>query len=125
VPGIRSVYVGSGTLIFAPDVIQVLEGWTTPQTLDTTVSANEDWALTITGSQGAWTGPWAKPVGDIYWKYGAGDYAALTTSSANVMTGGPVDNGSYHIDFKIALDLVTDMPGNYSYSYIVIEISAP
>jgi hypothetical protein len=112
-------------MIFTPVLSELLAGWTTPQDLNTTVSTNVDWVLTIMGSQSNWTGPWLKPVGDIYWKYGAGDYAALTTLSANVTTGGPVEGGSYPISIKIALDLVTDVPGEYSYTYIVIELTAP
>ena len=125
VPTVSSVTAGSGTMIFTPDLAQILAGETTPQDLDVTVSTNVDWELTITGSQATWTGPWSKPVGDILWKYGAGDYAALTTSSASVATGGPVEDGSYPISIKIALDLVTDIPGEYSYTYIVIELTAP
>jgi hypothetical protein len=125
VPGVKAITIESGTLIFAPDLTQLLDGWTTVEILDATVSANEDWLLTIRGSLDNWTGPWLKPVGDIYWKYGAGDYAPLTTSSVDVTTGGPVNSGSYSLDFKIALDLETDTPGNYSYTYVTIELTAP
>lgn len=125
VPSIRSVSAGTGTMIFTPDLTQILAGWTTSQDLATTVSSNVDWVLTISGSQSNWTGPWSKPVGDIYWKYGAGDYAALTILQATVTSGGPVEEGDYPISLKVALDLVTDEPGEYSYSYIVIELTAP
>jgi hypothetical protein len=125
VPGVRSLSVDTNTIYFTPDVTQLLAGWTTEETLITTVNANVDWVLTITGSQSNWTGPWSKPVGDIYWKYGAGDYAALTTLAANVATDGPVDGGSYPISFKIALNLAIDVPGEYSYQYVVLELAAP
>ena len=125
VPEVRSVTAGSAMMVFTPDLTQILNGETTPQNLDTTVSTNVDWVLTIRGSQSNWTGPWSKPVGDIFWKYGAGDYTALTTLSADVTSGEAVDGGSYPISIKIALDLVADEPGEYSYQYIVIELTAP
>ncbi|MCX6646881.1 MAG: hypothetical protein NTY09_11110 [bacterium] len=125
VPSVSSITAGSGTMFFTPVLSELLAGETTPQDLGLTVSTNVDWVLTITGSQATWTGPWSKPVGDIYWKYGAGDYAALTTSPAEVTTGGPVEEGDYPVSIKIALDLVTDEPGEYSYTYIVIELTAP
>ena len=125
IPGVKSITIESGTLIFAPDLPQLLAGWTTVETLDATVSGNEDWFLAIRGSQAGWTGPWLKPVGDIYWSYGAGDYTALTTSSEDVTSGAPVADGSVQIDFKIALDLGDDKPGNYSYTYVVLELTTP
>ena len=125
VPSVRSVSASTATMVFTPGLTEVLAGWTDPQDLDTTVSANVDWVMTITGSQANWTGPWLKPVGDIYWKYGAGSYAALTTSSVDVVSNGPVDGGIYTLSLKIALDLLTDEPGAYSYSYVVIELTAP
>jgi hypothetical protein len=125
VPGVKSITIESGTLIFAPDLNQLLDGWTTVEALDATLSSNEDWLLTISGSQATWTGPWSKPVGDIYWSYSAGDFTALTTSSAEVTSGAPVADGSIQIDFKIALDLGDDIPGNYSYTYVVLELTAP
>jgi len=125
VPSIRTVAVGSGTMFFTPGLPEILAGETTPQDLELTISTNDDWELTIAGSQSNWTGPWSKPVEDIFWKYGAGDYASLTTTPASVTTGGPVDAGDYPISIKIALDLVADAPGGYSYTFILIELTAP
>ena len=125
IEGVRAITIESGTLIFTPDLTQLLAGWTTVEPLDSTLSSNEDWLLAIRGSQATWTGPWLKPVGDIYWSYGAGGYTALTTSSADVTSGVPVANGAVQINIKIALDLGDDIPGNYSYTDIVLELTTP
>ena len=125
IEGVRAITIDSGTLVFTPDLAQLVAGWTTVETLDSTLSSNEDWLLTIRGSSATWTGPWLKPVGDIYWSYGAGGYTALTTSSADVTSGVPVANGAVQINIKIALDLGDDTPGNYSYTNIVLELTTP
>ena len=125
VPGVRSLTLEQDNLQFEPDILQFLDGWTHQEVLIARVNANVDWVLTIRGSDELWEGPWEKPVTDIYWKYGGGEYASLDTQSAYVASGGPTNQQAYPIHFKIKLDLEWDVPGEYYYEYVIFELSAP
>lgn len=125
IPGVRSLTLEQENIQFEPDAIQMLDGWTHQEVLIALVNANVNWVLTVRGIKELWEGPWQKPVSDIYWKYGGGDYESLGTQSAHVASGGPCNPATYPIYFKIMLDLESDVPGVYYYAYIVFELSAP
>ena len=125
VPGVRSLTLEQDNIQFAPDTLQMLDGWTHHEVLIARVNANVGWVLTVRGSEELWDGPWQKPVSDICWSYGGADYESLRMQSAYVASGGPCNQQTYPIYFKIMLDLVSDIPGEYYYAYIVFELSAP
>jgi len=137
VPGVRSLTIDPDSLRFDPDLDQITRGYTDEEVVIATVSANVGWVLTITGSAQVWEGPWQKPVGDIYWKYGGGEagsigtdsgvagYQSLTTLSAVVVSGGPCNQHTYPISFGVKLDIEKDVPGEYYYAYIVFELTTP
>jgi hypothetical protein len=135
VPGIRSLTLEQNSLHYEPNINQMLEGWTEQQVLITRVSANVNWVLNIRGSDEFWEGPWDKPVGDLYWKYGGGSgssvsrsdagYQPLGTQPTEVASGGPCNQRTFPIHFRVKLDLETDVPGEYYYTYVVIELTMP
>ena len=125
VPGVRSLTLEDNNIQFEPDTLQMLDGWTHQEVLIARVNANVDWVLTVRGSDEYWEGPWQKPVSDIYWKYGGLDYESMSTQNATVASGGPCNQNTYPIHFKVMLDLESDVPGDYYYEYVVFELSAP
>jgi hypothetical protein len=122
---VRLLTVETESAFIAPDAGEVLSGWTGEQTLGVTVSANTEWVLWIRGTEPAWDGPWSKPIGDIHWSCGESEYVPLDTMPAEVCAGGMSDHEPYQINFKIALDPLKDVPGDYYYTYIVIELTSP
>ena len=122
---VRMLTLDRNTVSFEPGITEILEGWSKHELVNTHVSANVPWVYTINGTKETWEGPWEKPVTDIYWKYGGMEYASLTISPAIVATGGPCNNQAYPIHFKIKLDIGQDIPGEYFYSYILFELTAP
>lgn len=125
VPGIRSLTLDQNNIHFEPDIRQMVDGWTHQEVLIARVNANVDWVLTVRGSDDLWDGPWEKPVTDIYWKYGGGEYASLDMQSMYVASGGPTNHQAYPIHFKVKLDLALDVPGDYYYEYVIFELSSP
>ena len=124
-PAMHMVTVEPDSLSFQPDMAALAAGWTETKQLTAWVSANVPWKLTIKGSVASWAGPYPKPVSDIYWSYGPGAYVPLTTSSATVATGGLANRQPYPINIKVKMDLSKDLPGDYQYYYIVVELSTP
>lgn len=125
VTGIRYLTLENGSVAFTPEPEQMINGWTTEEQSVVWVSANVPWVLTIRGSEDYWEGPWAKPVSDIYWRYGTSEFIPLGTTSETIAIDGPVSSEQFLIDLKIKLDMENDLPGDYTYSYVVFEISAP
>jgi len=118
---VKVLSVDADSLTLSPAAPEVLSGWTEQQTWNVTICANVEWALTIRGTAPTWDGPWLKPVGDIFFSSGGSDFAPVETESTRVCTGGPSDNEVRPINFKIALDPLKDIPGEYFYGYIVLE----
>lgn len=122
---VRSLTLDSDTVNLTPDATSVLTGWMEEQTWEVNVWANVDWVLRIRGTSSTWEGPWPKPVGDIYCAYAGSEYVPLDTAPVEIYRGGPADHESYPINFRIALDPLLDIPGEYYYSYIVLELESP
>jgi len=122
---VRTLSLDSEITYFAPDVMQILSGWTGEQVWTTTINANVDWVLTIRGTEAFWDGPWQKPVGDIWWEYNGGGFVPLDTEPAEVCSAGPSDHQVHQIRFRLAVDLLKDIPGDYYYGYLVLELAAP
>ena len=118
---VKVLSVDADNLTLSPAAPEVLSGWTEQQTWNVTISANVEWALTIRGTAPTWDGPWLKPVGDIFFSSDGSDFAPVGTEPVRVCTGGPSDNEVRPINFKIALDPLKDIPGEYFYGYIVLE----
>ena len=111
-------------LDFNPGVNELIAGQSAAQQLTARVTANTDWVLTIAGSAELWDGPWAKPVGDILWRCGSGEFSSLTLSGVEIGSGGPAREQAVGIDFRIRLDVTKDTPGSYRYEYIVFQVAA-
>jgi hypothetical protein len=125
VPDVYLLDVEPGSIDFQPDLGNVLEGWTEAKEVTAIVSANADWVLMIKGNQEFWEGPYQKPVSDIYWNLAGGDFQPLSTQSVLVVSGGLSDAVGYPIHIKVKLDITKDIPGNYHFYYVVIELMAP
>jgi hypothetical protein len=99
-----------------------------------TVSANAAWTLHLRSSATFWTAtntsPGAparttKPAGDLRWSTASnGAFSALTTSDANLVTGGATAANATTLYFQTLYDWTQDTPGNYSLS-IVLTLTAP
>lgn len=122
---VRSLVLDSESVSLAPGVTELLAGWTEERYWNATVSSNADWVLTIRGTEATWEGPWPKPVGDIWWENGGGEYVPLDTEPVEVCRGGPADHEAYSIHCRIALDPERDIPGDYFYANIVFELTTP
>ena len=125
VPGVRTLKLDRNSLQFTPGAMELENGWTQQQVIIARVSANVDWVVKLSGTENYWDGPWEKPVADIHWKYGGGGFTSLTTTEAAVEQGGPANQRSLPIHFKIKLDWVKDIPGEYTYAYILFEVTEP
>ncbi len=125
IPEIRMLSLETGTSVCLADTNALLTGWTEVQTWDIVVSSNVDWVLTVRGTQSAWEGPWPKPVSDIWWACDSGDFVPLDTAPLEGCSGGPSDHESHPVHFRIAMDMLQDIPGDYFYGYIVFELAAP
>jgi len=125
VPDVRLVNVEPGSINFAPDMTDMINGWTKTEEITAVVSANTNWVLTIKGSEEYWEGPWQKPVSDIYWNLAGGEYQPLTTQSTEVASGGKCNGSGYPIHMKVELDLSQDAPGEYYYYVIIFELTSP
>jgi len=125
VPGVRALKLDRTSLQFTPGAQEMEAGWTQQQVLLARVSANVEWALKLSGTVEQWEGPWDKPVGDIHWKCGGGGYTALTLTEAVAAEGGPCNQQTVPLHFRIRLDWANDTPGEYTYSYILIEVTQP
>ncbi len=122
---VRTITLESGSFNFSPDINELLDGRTEHQSWDAIVSANVGWVLTIRGAEDTWDGPWDKPVSDILWEYDGGGYMPLDTEPQIVCSGGPSNREPYPIGITVQLDFEKDIPGDYHYGYIVLELSAP
>lgn len=125
VPGVRTLKLDRTSLQFTPGAMELESGWTQQKVIVAHISANVDWALRISGTMEAWEGPWDKPVGDIHWKCGGGGFTALTTTEAVAAEGGPSNQQAFPLHFKVKLDWTKDIPGEYTYSYILLEVTEP
>jgi hypothetical protein len=125
IPDVRLVEVNPGYLEYYPSLNDMTNGWTETKQVTAVVSANADWVLTIKGSSESWEGPYAKPISDIYWNYGGGDYVPLSTQGAMIAVGGLSNGTGYDVSFRIKLDLSRDLPGDYHYYYVVFEMLEP
>jgi len=122
---VRSLTLDAENAALTPGGFELISGWTQEQTWDIDVSANCDWVLQIRGTDPTWDGPWPKPVGDIFFSCNGTDYMPLATTPSEVVYGGPSNRESYPVNFKVALDPLLDIPGEYFYGYIVFELETP
>ncbi len=122
---VRSLEISASSAFFVPGVRELLDGESSPQTWVASVSANVDWVLTIRGAESFWEGPWDKPVSDILWEYDGSGWLALSTEPVEIRSGGPSNQEAYPISVKVNLDIEQDIPGEYYYGYVVLELSSP
>jgi hypothetical protein len=122
---VRSITFNAESTFLTPTATELIRGWTQERMWDIEVSANAEWVLQVRGTESAWDGPWLKPVGDIYWSYEGSEYLPLDTTPVEVCMGGPADHKPCPVTFKVALDPLEDIPGEYRYRTIVFELSEP
>lgn len=89
------------------------------------VKSNATNTLTIAAGAANWTAPGSvtKASTDLLWKTGAGTLAGLSTSAANVGSGGK-GTDTYTIDYRVLWDYANDEPGNYSLP-VIFSATAP
>ncbi len=122
---VRAISLNSTSILLSPNMNELLDGRIEQQSWDALVSSNVDWVLTIRGSEEIWDGPWQKPISDILWNYEGSEFTPLDIEPQVVCAGGPSNREHYEINFTVELDFVTDIPGEYHYGYIILELSAP
>ncbi len=125
VPGVRMLTLDRRSLEFSPGGPELEAGFSEHKVVVASISANAEWMLVVSGSAAAWQGPWAKPVEDIQWRYGGGQYASLTMNEASVVSGGAQSKRSYPVHFRIKLDWENDVPGEYRYEYVMFQLTTP
>lgn len=125
VPGVRMLTLDRRSLEFSPGGPEFEAGFSEHKVVVASVSANAEWLLVISGTSETWQGPWAKPVGDIQWRYGGGQYAALSRNEASVVSGGAQNQRSYPVHFRIKLGWENDVPGDYRYEFVLFQLTTP
>lgn len=125
VPDVRLLDVEPNSINFEPDLNNMVNGWTEAKLITAVVSANAGWLLTIKGSSDYWEGPYQKPISDIYWNLADGEFLPLSTQSTEVVSGGLSNQSGYPINIKVKLDISRDLPGDYYYYSVIIELIAP
>jgi hypothetical protein len=125
IPELQSLSINSNLEFFTPGSAELITGVSRVNLIEVTVSSNTDWVLCIRGSDETWEGPWAKPLSDISWSFDGGEFIPLKTTLADVCMGGSADHQLCPISFKIILDPLKDIPGEYRYPSIIFELSAP
>lgn len=89
-----------------------------------TVQSNTPWSLQLAAGAAVWsatnTDPTTaartnKPSTDLQWAVTpAASYAGLTTTSVQLLTGGPTSGASLTLGYRILYDLTLDTPGQYT-----------
>jgi len=125
VPAVFVVSLDVNQLEYNATEQNLVDGETEAQTIIATVQANSNWVMNIYGDSAIWTGPWNKPVGDILWSVDGSAFTPLETGTMQITSGGPTAGNNKNIDIKISLDITEDLPGDYEYENIVVEVSAP
>ena len=108
-----------------PGATALLTGLTEQNPIDVTISTNVAWLLTIRGSDPFWEAPWQKPVSDMQFSYDGGEFQSIGLTAATVTGGEPADHEIYTVNLRASLDPLYDIPGEYSYNYIIFEIETP
>ena len=122
---VRSITIDSSSADFSPGAMELISGWTRESSSNLIISSNTEWVLSIRGTSPTWDGPWLKPVGDIFWSYNGGKYVPLSVDSTEILHGGAADHRPYALNFKVHLDPLKDIPGEYRYQSIVLELTSP
>ena len=126
VPPLVQLTLSTNSLVWTANQITVSRynaGYSHSQSISMTVKSNTNWQIDVRGSSASFTGPWAKPVGDIEWVDGGQTYTPLTQTDAYVYNGTPTDGDPpYSIQFRIKLDWEDDVPGTYTYENIVLTL---
>ena len=84
-----------------------------------TVKANRNWKVMVKAASATFTtNPgYAKPCGDVAWAIGAGSYAALTTTDADIASGGATVGSTLEtIKYRTTYNINNDIPGQYRMS---------
>jgi len=81
-----------------------------------TVSANRNYKVQISAAAASFTGPYAKPAGDLSWSNAAaGTFTALSTTATDMTSGGPTTGSAVvGVFYKTAYNIATDVPGSYT-----------
>jgi hypothetical protein len=122
---VRMLTIDRQSILLNPDIHEIINGMAEPEKLSMAVSANVAWVLTVRGTDPYWNGPWEKPVTDILWRVGQDEFKPLTTDPVEVMSGNPTTQKIFDIDLTSMLSMEKDVPGDYSYAYIVFELTPP
>ena len=125
VPGVRMLTLDRRSLEFSPGGPELEAGYSEHKVIVASVSANAGWVLVISGTSAHWQGPWAKPVGDIEWRYGGGQYAGLSEQEVSVVSGGAQNGRAYPVHFRVKLDWESDAPGEYRYEFVMFQLTTP
>jgi len=81
-----------------------------------TVKANRNWKLMVKAASSTFTtNPgYAKPCGDVAWAIGSNSYAALTTSDADITSGGATLASTLTtLKYRTTYSVTADIPGQY------------
>jgi hypothetical protein len=79
------------------------------------VKANRNYKVQISANAAAFTGPYAKPAGDLAWATSlAGTYTGLTTTPVDLSSGGATASASGGVWYKTTYNFATDVPGSYT-----------
>jgi len=80
------------------------------------VQANRNYKVQISANAAAFTGPYAKPAGDLAWSTSSGGtFAGLTTTPTDISSGGPTTLSAVtSLFYKTTYAFATDLPGSYS-----------
>jgi hypothetical protein len=117
------------TTLTSPNEAAFDQGWQDDAGPTATVKSNRPWNLTIAAQAAVWTGAnggrATKPAGDLQWKVGAGSFAGLTTSAADVLTSQPASAGTpTAFSYRTLWAYTADTPGDYSL-VVVYTVTAP
>ena len=119
---------GTAMTLVAPTTMADFSGGPSIQMATTgpsyTVQANRNWKVQINAAAASFTGPSAKPAGDLSWSTG-GAYTPLTTTAVDLSSGtATAGSAPVGILYKTAYNFAADTPGSYSLS-VIFTLVAP
>lgn len=95
--------------------------------------SNRDWNLTVRADAATWTGPWAKPAGELLWAAQTADgrvtshvsaLTGLSTADEQVASGTRGGNIQLSMDFGVEVSWENDPAGDYSLGF-TYTLTAP
>jgi len=125
VGGVAILELDRSELDFDTTPEQFIAGMTASEATRCRVVTNSEWVLTIAGTASKWAGPADKPVEDVLWRSGGGDYTALSMSPAEVARGEPTAGLDVFLELAVKLRFEQDEPGEYTYRSVHYELTTP